>query len=68
MQTAWRKAYAVLGGTLISIDRGGMRASAGRPYYISGRHKWHGLNVRVLTDPPAACSGPAPPYPARSMT
>jgi hypothetical protein len=50
MDLARRKAYVVLDGTLISIDRVGMRARADRPYY-SGKHKRHGLNVQVLTDP-----------------
>ena len=50
VQAARRKAYVVLDGTLISIDRVGMRAKADRPYY-SGKHKRHGLNVQVLTDP-----------------
>jgi hypothetical protein len=35
---------------LIAIDRVGMRTGADRPYY-SGKHKRHGLNVQVLTDP-----------------
>jgi hypothetical protein len=50
VQAAARKAYVVLDGTLISIDRVGMRAKADRPHY-SGKHKRHGLNVQVLTDP-----------------
>jgi len=50
VQTAQGKAYVVLDGTLIAIDRVGMRAKADRPYY-SGKHKRHGLNVQVLTDP-----------------
>ena len=50
VQAARRKAYVVLDGTLIAIDRVGMRAKADRPYY-SGKHKRHGLNVQVLTDP-----------------
>jgi hypothetical protein len=37
VQTAQGKAYVVLDGTLISIDRVGMRAKADRPYY-SGKH------------------------------
>jgi hypothetical protein len=40
----------VLDGTLISIDLVGMRAKADRPYY-SGKHKRHGLNVQVRTEP-----------------
>lgn len=50
MDAARGKAYLVLDGTLISIDRVGMRTGADRPYY-SGKHKRHGLNVQVLTDP-----------------
>jgi hypothetical protein len=50
MNAARRKAYVVLDGTLIAIDRVGMRTGADRPYY-SGKHKRHGLNVQVLTDP-----------------
>lgn len=50
VQTAGRKAYVVLDGTLIAIDRVGMRTKSDRPYY-SGKHKRHGVNVQVLTDP-----------------
>jgi DDE superfamily endonuclease/Helix-turn-helix of DDE superfamily endonuclease len=50
VQTARGKAYVVLDGTLIAIDRVGMRAKTDRPYY-SGKHKRHGLNVQVLSDP-----------------
>lgn len=50
VQTAAAKAYVVLDGTLLSIDRVGMRTGANRPYY-SGKHKRHGPNVQVLTDP-----------------
>ena len=50
VQAAARKAYVVLDGTLINIDRVGMRAKTDRPYY-SGKHKRQGLNVQVLTDP-----------------
>jgi hypothetical protein len=50
VQTAQGKAYVVLDGTLIAIDRVGMRAKADRPYY-SGKHQRHGVNVQVLTDP-----------------
>jgi hypothetical protein len=50
VQTAARKAYVVLDGTLIGIDRVDMRTKADRPYYC-GKHKRRGLNVQVLTDP-----------------
>ncbi|GAA3596607.1 hypothetical protein GCM10022295_91810 [Streptomyces osmaniensis] len=36
----------ILDGTLLSIDR----IAADRPFY-SGKHKKHGMNVQVLTDP-----------------
>ena len=46
---------------LIAIDRVGMRTGADRLYY-SGKHKRHGLNVQVRTDPrrPADLGQPGP--------
>lgn len=44
------KAYVILDGTLVRIDRVGMATGADRPSY-SGKHKRHGLNVQVLADP-----------------
>jgi hypothetical protein len=46
MGTIRTKAFVVLDGTLLPIDR----ISADTPYY-SGKHKRHGMNVQVLTDP-----------------
>jgi hypothetical protein len=46
MQTAGGKAYLIVDGTLIQIDR----VAVDRPYY-SGKHKRHGVNVQVLADP-----------------
>lgn len=46
MNTARRKAFVILDGILLPIDR----IAADRPYY-SGKHKRHGMNVQVLTDP-----------------
>ncbi|MGC9670441.1 transposase family protein [Planosporangium sp. 12N6] len=43
---AARLAYAILDGTLIPIDR----VANQRPYY-SGKHRRHGVNVQVLSDP-----------------
>ncbi|MFF8973525.1 transposase family protein [Streptomyces sp. NPDC014995] len=40
------KAYLILDGTLLPIDR----IAADRPFY-SGKHKKHGMNVQVTTDP-----------------
>ena len=39
-------AFVVIDGTLIPIDR----VAADRPFY-SGKHKKHGMNVQVITDP-----------------
>ncbi|MFI2188617.1 transposase family protein [Streptomyces sioyaensis] len=46
METIRTKAFVILDGTLLPIDR----IAADTPYY-SGRHKRHGMNVQVLTDP-----------------
>ncbi|MGW9031224.1 transposase family protein [Streptomyces sp. NPDC055722] len=46
MAVAARKAFVILDGTLLPIDR----IAADRPFY-SGKHKRHGMNVQVLTDP-----------------
>lgn len=46
MAVAARKAFVILDGTLLPIDR----IAADRPFY-SGKHRKHGMNVQVLTDP-----------------
>ncbi|MFJ4964853.1 transposase family protein [Streptomyces sp. NPDC088729] len=46
MKTASTKAFLMLDGTLLPIDR----VAADRPFY-SGKHKKHGMNVQVITDP-----------------
>ncbi|MCX4767390.1 IS5 family transposase [Streptomyces sp. NBC_01275] len=46
MQTVSGKAFVILDGTLLPIDR----IAAARPYY-SGKHKKHGMNVQVIADP-----------------
>lgn len=46
METARTKAFVILDGTLLPIDR----ITAGTPYY-SGKHKRHGMHVQVLPDP-----------------
>lgn len=45
-RTASTKAFVLLDGTLLPIDR----IAADRPSY-SGKHKKHGMNVQVLTAP-----------------
>lgn len=46
VEAASRKAFVILDGTLRPIDR----IASDRPYY-SGKHKRHGMNVQVITDP-----------------
>lgn len=46
MHIARTKAFVILDGTLLPIDR----IAADPPYY-SGKHKRHGMNIQVLTDP-----------------
>jgi hypothetical protein len=46
MKTIRTKAFVILDGTLLPIDR----IAADTPYY-SGKHKRHGMNIQVLTDP-----------------
>ncbi|MEV6123612.1 IS5 family transposase [Streptomyces sp. NPDC052077] len=46
VRAASTKAFVLLDGTLLPIDR----IAADQPYY-SGKHKKHGMNVQVLTDP-----------------
>jgi hypothetical protein len=44
--TASTKAFVILDGTLLPIDR----IAADRPFY-SGKHEKHGMNVQIITDP-----------------
>ncbi|GGV58038.1 transposase family protein [Streptomyces spectabilis] len=46
MTTIRAKAFVILDGTLLPIDR----IAADAPHY-SGKHKRHGMNVQVLADP-----------------
>ncbi|MEW2219205.1 IS5 family transposase [Streptomyces sp. NPDC006990] len=46
VKTASTKAFVLLDGTLLPIDR----IAADRPFY-SGKHKRHGMNVQVVADP-----------------
>jgi hypothetical protein len=48
MQVCRAKAFVILDGTLIPIDRIG--GTTNRPHY-SGKHKRHGVNVQILADP-----------------
>lgn len=46
VRTASMKAFVLLDGTLLPIDR----ITADRPFY-AGKHKRHGMNVQVIADP-----------------
>lgn len=46
IRIARTKAFVILDGTHLPIDR----IAADTPYY-SGKHKRHGMNVQILTDP-----------------
>src|SRR6476620_6633285 len=48
--SARRKAFVILDGTLLSIDRVGMASGYDRAFF-SGKHKRHGVNVQVIADP-----------------
>lgn len=48
--TAAQKAFVIIDGTLLRIDRVGMASGRDRPFY-SGKHKRHGVNVQVIADP-----------------
>lgn len=50
IEIAARKAYVILDGTLLRIDRVGMASGYDRAFY-SGKHKCHGVNVQVIADP-----------------
>ncbi|MEU9102288.1 transposase family protein [Streptomyces sp. NPDC048361] len=65
MVTARTKAFVLLDGTLLPIDR----IAADTPYH-SGKHKRHGMNVQVLTDPfgQPLWASPAPPGATHDLT
>ena len=50
IEAARRKAFVILDGTLLRIDRVGMVGGRDRPYH-SGKHKCHGVNVQVIAHP-----------------
>nr|WP_068796253.1 hypothetical protein [Pseudonocardia sp. HH130630-07] len=50
LEVARRKAFVILDGTLLAIDRVGMGPGYDRAFY-SGKHECHGVNVQVIADP-----------------
>lgn len=64
MRTIQQKALVILDGTLPPIDR----IAAGIRCYCGERHKRHGMNVQVFTDPFARLLWASPALPARPTT
>ncbi|GAA4985006.1 transposase family protein [Pseudonocardia tropica] len=62
IEVAKRKAFVILDGTLLRIDRVGMASGYDRAFY-SGKHKTHGLNVQVIADPVGRLVWISPPLP-----
>jgi hypothetical protein len=62
IEDASRKAFVILDGTLLRIDRVGMASDRYRVFY-SGKHKAHGLNVQVIADPIGRLVWISPPLP-----
>jgi hypothetical protein len=62
IEVAKRKAFVILDGTLLRIDRVGMASGYDRAFY-SGKHKAHGLNVQVIADPIGRLVWISPPLP-----
>jgi hypothetical protein len=56
------KAYVILDGSILRIDRVAMASGGDRPYY-SGKQKCHGLNVQVISDPSGRLIWVSPPLP-----
>jgi hypothetical protein len=62
IEVASRKAFVILDGALLHIDRVGMASGRDRAFY-SGKHKAHGLNVQVIADPIGRLVWISPPLP-----
>jgi hypothetical protein len=61
-EVARRKAFVILDGTLLRIDRVGMASGYDRGF-SSGKHKAHGLNVQFIADPIGRLVWISPPLP-----
>jgi hypothetical protein len=62
IEVASRKAFVILDGTLLRIDRVAMASGRDRAFY-SGKHKAHGVNVQVVADPIGRLVWISPPLP-----
>jgi hypothetical protein len=62
IEVAAGKAFVILDGTLLHIDRVSMGSGRDRVYY-SGKHKCHGVNVQIIADPIGLLVWISPPLP-----
>jgi hypothetical protein len=62
IEIAARKAFVILDGTLLRIDRIGRASGQDRRFY-SGKHKCHGVDVQVLSDPAGRLMWASPALP-----
>ena len=62
IEIARGKAFVIIDGTLLRIDRVGMASGRDRPFY-SGKHKCHGVNVQILADPSGRLMWTSPALP-----
>jgi hypothetical protein len=62
IEVASGKAFVILEGTLLRIDRVGITSGYDRALY-SGKHKAHGLNVQLIADPIGRLVWISPPLP-----
>jgi hypothetical protein len=67
MQAAAAKAYVILDGTLLRIDRVAMASRGDRACY-SGKHKALGVNVQVIAAPACRLIWASPALPAPGTT
>lgn len=62
LDLARRKAFVILDGTLLVIDRVAMASGRDRAFY-SGKHRRHGVDVQVIADPAGRLVGVSPALP-----
>ena len=67
IEVARGKAFVILDGTLLRINRVGMAGGRDRPFY-SGKHKAHGVNAQVIADPAGRLVWISPALPGAATT
>ena len=63
-------AFVCLDGTLIEASRSSARSAAGHDIWYSGKHRAHGGNIQVVTDPSGfpVWTSPVEPGPVHDIT